>query len=108
MKLVFKFDDSGRYLDRYFVDENYLCNGHETLTGPDEALKQPWIWNGDKWVEGTIKDQSNYQKYFPKNEIRTTPEQLLLMQQAIDINNLKQLSMQMATEMAELKKGSAE
>lgn len=78
MKLIYRFDEDGCYIDQYLVDDLYKPAEFETDVKPDEGLLLPYHWQEGKWVSATADEATAYmQKYI--NPTTSTPDKNQLM-----------------------------
>lgn len=112
---VYRANNENIYIGSVLVRNDYKLGANELLTGPEPGLYEPITLANGGW-QGT--DEAEYQKAVDAEaEARKaahpelyepSAEQQIIMQQASDINNLKQITMSQASQIASLTKGSAE
>lgn len=108
-KILYYWDESKKldHSEIFMTDADLPNPLPETATfvAPDNGLYEPITWNGESWDGIT---QEAWLSQHPAPTPVPTTEQQMIMQQALDINQLKQLTMSQASQIAILSKGSAE
>lgn len=123
MKLLYFYDEKSKQYDHSelfsdLTDETNSDNSSKslhtlpnllpdnaTLVAPTNGLYEPITWDGTAW-NGADKDE--WLAAHPVPVPDPTAEQAMIMQQATDITQMKQMIMSQASQIATLSKGSAE
>ncbi|MDV0430109.1 hypothetical protein RXV91_04320 [Lactiplantibacillus sp. DA1] len=109
-KILYYWDRETHGLNHseFFMTDDELPNplpDNATLVAPTNGLYEPITWDGTAW-NGTDKDE--WLAAHPVPVPDPTAEQAMIMQQATDITQMKQMIMSQASQIATLSKGSAE
>ncbi|AUV72532.1 hypothetical protein C1940_08650 [Lactiplantibacillus plantarum subsp. plantarum] len=107
MKQVFYYDQTSKQLTRIgIVSDTADLPANATFVQPQAGLLDPLTWTGTDWVGVSQAEWENNQPV--PVSVTPTAEQQLLMQQEMDIVQLKKLVMNQEAKIATLSKGSAE
>ncbi|VDG23651.1 hypothetical protein [Lactiplantibacillus mudanjiangensis] len=105
MKPLYFYDDNKEFDHIELVEADAPLQNNSTFVAPENGLYEPITWDGNSWSGIT---QEEWLSQHPVPTPVPTAEQQMVMQQALDINQLKQLTMAQASQIAILSKGSAE
>lgn len=105
MKALYFYDENKEFDHIELVEDEAPIQERSTFVAPKNGLFEPITWDGEAW-NGITEEE--WLAAHPAPTPVPTEEQQMVMQQALDINQLKQLAMAQASQIATLSKGSAE
>lgn len=92
MKFIYKFDDTGKYIDQYLVEDNYEASKFETEVQPSAGLLMPYHWQDNQWVSATSDEANEYMNKYVNQNVNTPDANQLMLNQVISMLSAQQVT----------------
>lgn len=92
MKLIYRFDNNGQYVDQYFAEDDYEASQFETEVQPNADLLMPYRWLDGQWVSATSDEANEYMSKYVNQNVNMPDENQLMLNQVISMLSAQQVT----------------
>lgn len=93
MKLIYRFDNNGQYVNQYLAEDDYNPTRLETDIKPSAGLLMPYHWQDNQWVSATSDEANEYMNKYINQNVKTPDANQLMLNQVISMISAQQVTL---------------